>query len=103
MKRTIRWDSKRMKLFVDGIELSIRASQAIWNKSQDFNFGYGGSGQAQSALAILLNVAGKETALTRFQDFKRDFCSVMPADEVWMQEVDVEAWLALTGRSISQH
>jgi len=49
-------------------------SQRVWNHSPDgFQWGYGGSGPAQLALAILLDVTGEEERSVRLhQDFKRD-------------------------------
>ena len=49
-------------------------SQKVWNHSSDFNWGYGGSGPAQLALAILLDVTGDEDLASRHhQAFKREF------------------------------
>ena len=42
-------------------------------KSQEFNWGYGGSGPAQLALALCAHVLGDDTALEVFQDFKREW------------------------------
>lgn len=38
-----------------------------------FEFGYGGSGPAQLALALLLDATNPEFALEHYQDFKRDY------------------------------
>lgn len=50
-------------------------SQKIWNHSPTgFSWGYGGSGPAQLALAILLDVTGDEQlAVNYHQDFKWQF------------------------------
>lgn len=52
--------------------LSPTPSQKLWNHSPDgFNWGYGGSGPAQLALALLYDVTrDKEVALRHHQDFK---------------------------------
>lgn len=43
------------RVWVDDEPLSPKRSQKVWNHSPDgFNWGYGGSGPAQLALAILL-------------------------------------------------
>ena len=55
---------------MDGKELDIKPSQKVWLKSEEFAWGYGGSGPAQLALAILLNYLPKEVALSHFQKFK---------------------------------
>ena len=57
---------------VNGKRLDPRPSQRLMNHSPDgFNWGYGGSGPAQLALAILL-AAGltSRQALTHYQRFK---------------------------------
>lgn len=50
-------------------------SQAVWNHSPDgFQWGYGGSGPAQLALAILLDLTqDKDLSVQRHQAFKHDF------------------------------
>ena len=55
--------------------LSPLPSQKLRNHSPDgFNWGYGGSGPAQLALAILLDATfDEETAQANYQDFKRQF------------------------------
>jgi hypothetical protein len=52
-------------------------SQKVWNHSPGgFNWGYGGSGPAQLALAILLDVTGDEKlAVEHHQAFKWAFVS----------------------------
>lgn len=47
----------------------------LWNHSPTgFNWGYGGSGPAQLALALCISVLGDERwALAIYQDFKRHF------------------------------
>jgi len=64
----------RMVLF-DGVPLDPRPSQLVWNHSPDgFNWGYGGSGPAQLALAILLKVGLSDGRAARLhQEFKDDF------------------------------
>jgi len=42
----------------------------VVNHSTEFNWGYGGSGPAQLALAILCKEYGKQFALERYQAFK---------------------------------
>lgn len=51
--------------------LSPEKSQEIYNHSPDgFNWGYGGSGPAQLALAILLELYDRDYALAHHQSFK---------------------------------
>lgn len=57
----------------NGRVLSPRPSQRLWNHSPDgFEWGYGGSGPAQLALALLLDAtAGNSlTALSLYQTYK---------------------------------
>ncbi len=55
-------------------EITPENSQKLYNHSPDgFNWGYAGSGPAQLALAILLELSSKDFALFHHQDFKRDF------------------------------
>ncbi len=62
------------KLLPDGepTELSPGPSQRLYNHSLDgFQWGYGGSGPAQLALALLLDATtNPETALANYQTFK---------------------------------
>jgi len=63
-----------LSLSVDGKKLSLHQSLAVINHSPTgFNAGYGGSGPAQSALAILLAVAPRQTALEFYQRFKWEY------------------------------
>jgi hypothetical protein len=63
------WETRQV--WLNGSELSPIASQKVFNHSPDgFNWGYGGSGPAQLALAILLKYTDKETALKEYQNLK---------------------------------
>lgn len=56
--------------------LNIAESQKIHNHSSGFEIGYGGSGPAQTALAILLDHLGNPQEAQRWhQDFKWEFVS----------------------------
>ena len=69
-------------------------SQQIINHSPDgFNCGYGGSGPAQLALALLLDATGDpDLAISQHQNFKR--CFVMDwADEWEISQEDIITWL----------
>lgn len=79
---------------VDGRSLSPARSQRVWNHSPDgFNWGYGGSGPAQLALAILL-AAGvdHEDAATYHQAFKWAVIAPLPQGDFAI-EYDVQAWV----------
>lgn len=56
--------------------------QDLRNHSPDgFAWGYGGSGPAQLALAILTYEVGEELALIHYQEFKRKFIAKMDIDQ----------------------
>lgn len=64
-------DAETREVYINGNSLSPTASQKLRNHSPDgFNWGYGGSGPAQLALAILLVYMVAEEALSIYQDFK---------------------------------
>jgi Family of unknown function (DUF6166) len=59
-----------------------------------FNWGYGGSGPAQLALALLLNVSGDiDTALAFYQRFKAEIIVGLDADDWTLGEGQIRDWL----------
>lgn len=85
----------------DGAILSPAASQKVWNHSPDgFQWGYGGSGPAQLALAICLDVTGDEhKAVVLHQHFKRDF--VCGWGETWeITSEEVEDWIETRAKEL---
>lgn len=81
------------RVWLDGVELTPEESQAVYNHSPGgFCWGYGGSGPSQLALAILLKVTDRETALKCYQDFKWAFISKLPQDD-FEGIVDVDNWI----------
>lgn len=69
--------------------LSPEPSQKVVNHSTDgFNWGYGGSGPSQMALAICLLLYPKQRALHEYQDFKREVISNLPIDQDFEIEID---------------
>ena len=79
------------KLLPDGepTELSPAPSQKLHNHSPDgFQWGYGGSGPAQLALALLLDATTvPETALAYYQQFKWDVIAKLPQSDF---EIEVD-------------
>jgi len=73
--------SRRVGL--NGKELTPQRSQKVWNHSPDgFNWGYGGSGPSQLALAVLLEITSSEKrALDMYQDFKRNVIARLPQSD----------------------
>lgn len=83
----------------DGESFSPAPSQRVVNHSPDgFNWSYGGSGPAQLALALLLDVTDRNTALDHYQDFKRQFVAAwgdtwsITSDDIlkWVRQVVVD-------------
>jgi len=78
----------------DGAVLSPAPSQQVWNHSPDgFQWGYEGSGPAQLALAVLLDVTGDaELSVRLHQDFKRAF--VAHWAEKWeITTKEIKSWI----------
>lgn len=75
-------------VWLDGVQLSPRRSQEIYNHSPDgFNWGYGGSGPAQLALAIVLELTDSQKG---YQQFKWDVIAKLPQTDFEI-EFDFEA------------
>ena len=93
MKITGNWETR--KVCIDGVELSPARSQAIWNHSPDgFAFGYGGSGPAQLALALLLEFGlDDDVAQKHHQDFKWAVIAKLPREDFEIDGEVVEAWI----------
>lgn len=89
------FDYGYLEVTVDGKALDPKPSQKVWNHSPDgFNCGYGGSGPAQLALAILLAAGIRpERAVTLHQAFKWSFIATLPRDESFTLDVDVLKWV----------
>lgn len=76
MKHTLVGDTDR-EVWLDDEWLDPGPSQKIHNHSPDgFNWGYGGSGPAQLALAIILKLTGKPDG---YQDFKWNVIAKIPS------------------------
>jgi hypothetical protein len=80
---------------INGIDIDPKFSQSFANHSPDgFNWGYGGSGPAQLALAILLELTNEEKALNRYQDFKREVIANMEQGKDCKLEIKaIRKWL----------
>lgn len=80
---------------VYGEPLDPMESRMVADHSPDgFAWGYGGSGPAQLALAILLKFTDVPFARANYQDFKREFIEPRDADHTFvMQEYRVLQWV----------
>jgi len=68
MTHTLKGEAKTRRVWLNGKELLPDDSQAYRNHSPDgFAWGYGGSGPAQLALAVMLEVKGEAFG---YQEFK---------------------------------
>ena len=77
-----------------GKPLSPRPSWKLRNHSPDgFAWGYGGSGPAQLALAILLYFVKPETALKNYQQFKEDVIAVLQQGDFTIPVSALADWL----------
>jgi hypothetical protein len=83
----------RWTVTLNGRALNPRRSQLVLNHSPDgFAWGYGGSGPAQLALAILLEAGVSDDRAVRLhQRFKAAFVTKWVQD--FEVEVDVVAWI----------
>ena len=78
----IKGEAATRKVYINDLFLNPIKSQQVFNHSPDgFAWGYGGSGPAQLALAILLEFTNQETALKLYQDFKRDIISFVEVNQ----------------------
>ncbi len=78
------------------MEVLPDVSQKIRNHSPDgHNWGYGGSGPAQTALAMCLHIFGhKRLAEVLYQEFKRSFVSTwQPAGSDFKTKIDITDFL----------
>lgn len=88
---------KNGSVTIDGRRLRPEPSLRLRNHSPTgFAWGYGGSGPAQLALAILLDVTeSEETALRHYMAFKFDHVARWsPWPSSFEVKVDVAAWVA---------
>lgn len=82
------------EVLVDGKRLSPARSQKVFNHSPDgFAWGYGGSGPAQLALALLLEHGlTDEDAVRLHQDLKFEVVAGWP-QESGEHELDLQDWI----------
>ena len=75
MKHALKGNAER-QVWLNGEWLDLKTSQKVYNHSPDgFNWGYGGSGPAQLALAIMLKLTDKSDG---YQDFKWAVIAKLP-------------------------
>lgn len=88
---TLKGDGPTRRAFVNGKEITPDASMKIRNHSPDgFNWGYGGSGPAQLALATLLAVMPEADARSLYQNFKFEHVAGFPMGQNFEKEITIE-------------
>ena len=76
-KHKLTGNAETREVYLDGKILNPIRSQKYHNHSPDgYNWGYGGSGPAQLALAIMLQLTGKADG---YQDFKWKTIATIPS------------------------
>lgn len=79
MEHTLKGKIETGEVWLDGIPLHPEESQAYRNHSPDgFAWGYGGSGPAQLALAVMLEIKGEAFG---YQEFKWKELATLNQDE----------------------
>lgn len=82
------------KVTIGGKRLRPRRSQKIYNHSPDgFSWGYVGSGPAQFALALLLELTNERFARYCYQRFKREVIALLPVSDFELPLSQVEEWI----------
>jgi len=81
------------QLWLDGKEIFPEKSQAVHNHSPDgFEWGYLGSGPAQTALALCLEIIDPVLAVKFYQAFKNSFVAEWREDSFSIV-IDIKAFL----------
>jgi hypothetical protein len=85
----------RQVFMADGIELEPGYSLTVRNHSPDgFSWGYGGSGPAQLALALMLVFLPRHCAVKLYQDFKNEVIAKFPQDQDFdLASDDIRIWI----------
>lgn len=84
-----------LTVYIGGVFLDPAPSQAIYNHSPDgFAWGYGGSGPAQLALAILLHFSNEQIAAKYYQQYKTEVVANLDPLGFQIPHREVKRWLA---------
>lgn len=80
-----------------GVKEPLDPRTDLWNHSPDgFNWGYGGSGPAQLALAILADAThSDETAVQLHQDYKWEVIARLKENDILIFESHVLDWVSV--------
>jgi hypothetical protein len=87
MKHVLKGEVETRRVWLDEKELLPDDSQAYRNHSPDgFAWGYGGSGPAQLALAVMLEIKGEAFG---YQDFKWKELAILEQDKDFEIEFEI--------------
>ena len=91
---TIRGDWNSGRVWIEGRLLSPDRSQEIRNHSPDsFSWGYGGSGPAQLALALLLELTDEDFARANYMNFKWQVIAKLRQDDFELRMLTIWKWI----------
>ena len=84
------------EITIDGIVLDPAPSQRLRNHSPDgYNWSYNGSGPAQLALALVLELSkDKFIAIKWYQEFKEKFIATLPKGDFECDGIAFLDWIA---------
>lgn len=86
------WSSRRV--WIGPKELLPNTSRKVCNHSDEFNWSYGGSGPAQLALAILLDVTHDQSfSIAYYQRFKWQVIAKLPKGNFGLPLRTVAEWV----------
>lgn len=92
---------KTREVLINGVELSPAPSQKLRNHSPDgFMWGYGGSGPAQLALALMLHFLTPAGATKIYQEFKWRVVATLPKSDFSIDEDTIVDWLKLNATEL---
>jgi len=95
MKDYLTGNMATRECWLNGHLLDPAKSQSIVNHSPDgFNWGYAGSGPAQLALAVLLELTDREFAERYYMKFKFQFIASLPQISFAIPIADIKQWAA---------
>jgi len=95
MNVTISGKANTREIKINGRALSPRRSNKLRNHSYDFNWGYGGSGPTQLALAICIELFGELYAMRWYHDFKWKFVAKWPQGEDFEIELELSEFMKI--------
>ena len=93
--------SGQVHVFQDDNYLQLAPSLRVWNHSPTgFEWGYGGSGPAQLALALLMCETNHDEAVYRHQAFKWEVVAMFAKDTWHLTSDDIQLWLAVQRKRV---